>query len=110
MFWTQFKNLCTERGMSPNAVAAELGIPSGSITAWNKGACPRQTTIKRIADYFGVTPQYLLYGEAETKKDTTPQGGVELDNELREIWSTADEEERRVLLDMARMLKSRRGK
>lgn len=60
MFWTNFEKLCAEIGKSPNAVATELGIPSGSITAWSKGTKPRNQTIKKIADYFGVTTQNLL--------------------------------------------------
>lgn len=60
MFWTNFEKLCTEIGKSPNAVATELGIPSGSITAWSKGTKPRNQTIKKISDYFDVTVQSLL--------------------------------------------------
>ncbi len=62
MFWNRFSDLCLSVGMSPNAVAKELKIPSGSITAWKNGVTPRPLTVKKIADYFGVNVEYVLYG------------------------------------------------
>ena len=60
MFWSVFVGLCAKRGVSPNAVAKELALSSGSVTSWKGGAIPRPTTIKKIADYFGVTPDLFL--------------------------------------------------
>lgn len=60
MFWSAFVDLCAKRGVSPNAVAKELTLSSGSVTSWKGGAIPRPTTIKRIADYFGVSPDLFL--------------------------------------------------
>lgn len=60
MFWSVFVDLCAKRGVSPNAVAKELNLSSGSVTSWKGGAIPRPTTIKRIADYFGVSPDLFL--------------------------------------------------
>ena len=59
MFWNRFVELCNQKGVSPNFVAKELGITSGSVTSWKKGSVPRDTTIKKIADYFGVPVSYL---------------------------------------------------
>lgn len=64
MFWSVFVGLCAQRGVSPNAVAKELALSSGSVTSWKGGAIPRPTTIKKIADYFAVSPDLFL---AETK-------------------------------------------
>lgn len=60
MFWSVFVGLCAKRGVSPNAVAKELALSSGSVTSWKGGAIPRPTTIKKIADYFGVSPNLFL--------------------------------------------------
>ncbi len=60
MFWSVFVGLCAKRGVSPNAVAKELALSSGSVTSWKGGAIPRPTTIKKIADYFGVSPDLFL--------------------------------------------------
>ncbi len=60
MFWQNFIFLCAEKGISPNAVANELSLSSGSVTAWKGGTVPRETTLKKIANYFGVSVDYLI--------------------------------------------------
>lgn len=65
MFWNNYVRLCAERGKSPNGVAAELNVSSGSITGWKKGSVPRVALLQKIADYFGVSVASLL-GEDET--------------------------------------------
>lgn len=59
MFWERFVQLCAERNTKPNPVAKELGISSGAVTNWKNGAVPQSATLKRIADYFGVSVSYL---------------------------------------------------
>lgn len=68
MFFTIFYKLCEERGTSPNAVAKQLGISSGTVTGWKKGVQPRtKRTIQKVADYFGVSVNYMLgYEQKET--------------------------------------------
>lgn len=78
-FWTAFKELCDQNGTSPNAVAKELGLASGSITAWKNGRKPQFTTIGRLASYFGVGME-RFYGLSETEKaPTEPEGATEED-------------------------------
>lgn len=78
-FWTAFKELCDRNGTSPNAVARELGLSSGSVTAWKKGATPTMQTIGRIAMHFGVGME-RFYGLAETEKaPAEPAGASEED-------------------------------
>lgn len=60
IFFERFQNQCNALGRSPNAIAKELGIPSGSVSAWKSGAIPRAYTIKRLAEFFGVSASYLL--------------------------------------------------
>lgn len=65
MFWDNYVKLCNAAGKSPNGVAEELKISSGSITGWKKGAVPRSTTLQKIADYFNVSVAYLMGAEEE---------------------------------------------
>lgn len=44
MFWDTFYSMCLGAGKSPNRVAKELGIPSGSVTMWKKGSTPPTST------------------------------------------------------------------
>lgn len=60
MFWNTFYTLCCKRGKSPNGVAKDLGISSGSITSWKQGKVPHHRTLLKLANYFNVTTDYLL--------------------------------------------------
>lgn len=60
MFFDRFSDLCKEANSSPNAIAKQLSISSGSVTAWKNGTLPRTETIQKIADYFHVSADYLL--------------------------------------------------
>lgn len=44
------------------------------------------------------------------KKDPGQKTEAEIDGELLEIWNTGDEDEHRALLEVARLIKSRRNK
>ncbi len=72
MFWNNFVNLCNNKGKSPNGVCAELGYSTAIATKWKNGSIPRDTTLKKIADYFNVTVDYLL------GKTDTPTPGTEI--------------------------------
>ena len=64
IFFERFYRLCKTHRTSPNAVGAQLGLSSGSITAWKHGAMPRPDTIQKLADHFGVPVDYLLGKDA----------------------------------------------
>ena len=91
-----------------------LGVSSGVYSQWNtRRTKPRKSKLPAIAEYLCVSVADLLPDEepsAGIKKDPVPKDEVEDSEtaELRDIWSSADENERRDLLEMARMLKSRR--
>lgn len=59
-FYENYISLCNAAHKSPSAVASELGISSASVTGWGQGAKPRTATLRRVADYFGTTPEALL--------------------------------------------------
>ena len=107
-FYENYLALCEKVGKSPSRVALEIPLSKPTVTRWSNGGGITDATARKVANYFGVTVEELM-GEG-IKKDPVPKDGAE-DNEtaeLREIWSSADENERRDLLEMARMLKSRR--
>lgn len=91
-----------------------LGVSSGVYSQWNtRRTKPRKSKLPAIAEYLGVSVADLLPDEDPStgiKKDPIPKDEAEDSEtaELREIWSSADENERRDLLEMARMLKNRR--
>ena len=104
MFWTNFSTLCADKNLSPNAVATELKIPSGSITAWRNGATPRTKSLTKIANYFGVTVDYLLNAEKESPTSVAADGVDELDKEALDIMHQLPPEKRAAGLAMLRGL------
>ena len=63
MFWENFARLCNQVGKSPSRVAMDIGLSSTSVVGWKKGAEPRNSTMKQLADYFGVPVESLTADE-----------------------------------------------
>lgn len=70
MFWNNFILLCNSHDVSPNAVCAKLGLSTAIATRWKSGSTPRDTTLKKIADYFGVTVDYFNDGVSAPEKSS----------------------------------------
>ena len=64
MFYNRFVQLCNQVGKSPSATAVEIGLQKSVVTAWKKGSSPTDATLNKIADYFGVSIDYLLGNES----------------------------------------------
>ena len=63
MFYDSSMLLCEKNQIRPYTALKNIGIESKSILSrWRAGATPRSTTVKMIAEYFGVTPEELLFG------------------------------------------------
>ena len=77
MFWENFLKLCNEFNKSPNAVAKDLGITSGTVTSWKKGGVPYDRTKQKIADYFGISVGQLM-GEPIKEKAPPERRGVKV--------------------------------
>lgn len=74
MFWKNFIDLCNKKNVKPNPVAHELGISSGSITAWKNGRVPTSTTLQKLATYFGVTAEYFFTDHSEEAEAPVGKG------------------------------------
>lgn len=60
MFKEIFIRLCNERGEHPTVVCQKIGVTSSAFSKWTDESVPRKATLMRIADYFGVSVDYLL--------------------------------------------------
>lgn len=60
MFKQRFIRLCNERGVSPSAACSAIGLSNATFSCWTDESVPRKATLMRIADYFGVSTDYLL--------------------------------------------------
>ena len=74
MFFDRFSELCQAKGITPSRAAIEMGINKGTVSVWkNKGSLPQSAQLQKIADYFGVSTDYLLNGsdnDSSEKKET----------------------------------------
>ena len=62
MVFDNIKALCKERHISIHALEQQCGLGNATVSGW-KDRDPRATNLKRVADFFGVTMEYLLEGE-----------------------------------------------
>lgn len=60
MFYEQFAGLCKEKNISPSIVAETIGLNRSSVTFWKRGSTPKGETLRKLANYFGVSVDYLL--------------------------------------------------
>lgn len=99
MFWENYSELCKQKNISPNKAAAEIGVSSGSVTAWKNGRLPRSAVLVRIAEYFSVSVEDLL-----SKKEKPAETG-ELDAKFNEIWGDLTEEQKEAAIAFMRAFK-----
>ena len=84
MFWNNLIELCNQRKTTPTTVVKKLKISGASVTKWKNGSIPRDTTLKKIADYFAVTIDDLL-SEEEKKTvhvDEQEQGSLSAEEKI----------------------------
>ena len=65
-----FAQLCKQHGVTPYKVSKETGVSQPTLSEWKKGTyTPKQDKLQKIADYFGVTLDYLM-GNAHIDEQT----------------------------------------
>lgn len=59
-----FEDLCAKNGVTPYKVSKATGIATSTLSDWKKGiSTPKQDKLMKIADYFGVSLEYLMTGK-----------------------------------------------
>lgn len=67
-----FEQLLQKKGVSSYKVAKEAGVTQTALSNWKSGrSTPTAKTLQKIADYFGVTIDYLMTGD-----DSSEQQGL----------------------------------
>lgn len=124
MFKETFINLCNDRKESPSFVCRKVGIAPATFSCWTDESVPRRATLQRIADYFGVSTDYLLgkenkYAEkldlqlfggaaptVEIKTSDLTEGEIAL---IKVLDKLTDDEQKKVI-EYVEFLISKRGK
>jgi len=60
VFFNRFKALCDEKNISVYRACTDIGLNRSAVAKWKAGGRPNGTTAAKLADYFGVTTDYLL--------------------------------------------------
>ena len=90
-----FEKLCKERGVTAYRVCKATGLTTASISNWKAGRyTPKMDKMKKIADYFGVSVNYLMTGQMD--------GYYENDDTAAIAQQIFDNHDLRVLFDAAR--------
>ena len=109
MFLERTLELIEKKNISKNKLLTDLGLGKNSFVNWSeRGTVPSAETIEKIADYFGVTTDYLL-GRTDDINQKPGESNIKMDdfsyalyNESREL----DDDDKQRLLKYARMLRN----
>ena len=78
IFWKRLKQLCAEHNTTPTGVCKAVGLSTGSPPAWKRGSLPNPSAREKLAQYFGVDPDYFVT-EKEKAPAEKPTGATEDD-------------------------------
>ena len=109
MFYDIYCELCQKHGLTPSGAATKIGFNRASVTMWkNTGKAPKQDLLIRIAEYFGVSVDYLLGKEnaptPEGERDILDEVDVAFYGDYKELT----EDDKETLRAMARLMRERR--
>lgn len=96
IMYKEFEQLLQNRGLSSYKVAKDTGVSQTALSNWRSGkSLPTTKTLQKLADYFGVTIDYLT--------GTEPQEEYYLNRKTAAIAQDIfDNRELRLLYDAAR--------
>ena len=78
MFIQKMLELMEQKGIKRNKISKDLNFGINQIKYWEThGNIPSGDTVKKIADYLGTTPEYLLGESAEPKESSAVSASEE---------------------------------
>lgn len=96
MYYDVFQSLCNSRKVKPVDVSRATGISTATLTSWKKGVyTPKAEKLQLIADYFGVSLEYLTTGQQPEQYYLNPETAAI-------AQAVYDDPDLRVLFDAAR--------
>ncbi|MGC6174291.1 helix-turn-helix domain-containing protein [Lacrimispora sp. 38-1] len=92
-----FEKLCEQNKVTPYRVCKETGITTATISNWKAGRyVPKQDKMKKIADYFKVSVDYLMTGKedaSEEESELTTRDRRDIAKDLDRIMGEIKNEE-----------------
>jgi transcriptional regulator with XRE-family HTH domain len=104
-----FVQLLDRTGKKASDVAKATGIPSSTFSDWKKGkSSPKAEKLQKIADYFGVSVDYLMTGKEELDEKKNPYSdlkGIYLSYAKEAQDSGIDPDDIRLAIDTIKRLR-----
>lgn len=92
-----FEQLLQKYGVTSYKVSKETGVTQTSLSNWKSGRnTPSTKTLQKIADYFGVSVDYLMTGKEDPKeksKKLTARDERDIAKDLESIMSKLSNQE-----------------
>ncbi len=104
MFFDNFDRYCKQLGKTNSEVTKAIGLDPSSCTGWRNGSVPRNSTLKKLADYFGITVEELM----GTKKE--PAGMDGFDDAKKQVVELMDDMSQEEIDAFLTLLKSKAKK
>lgn len=99
-----FQDLCARKGITVYRISKDIGIATSTFSDWKNGkSTPKQDKLKKIADYFGVTVDYLMTGEesrysaGDALLDVRISEDVKLKEAIKKYYSLDDQKKKHVI-------------
>ncbi len=81
-----FEQLLQKYSISAYKVAKEAGVTQTALSNWKSGrSTPTAKTLQKIADYFGVTIDYLMTGDNSSEQGLTARDNRDIAKDLDSI-------------------------
>ena len=105
-FYEKVLPLCQKRGISITSLALSVGHSDATSVKWKRGSNPRPSTVKKIADSFGVPVEYF-YDEVSQPSPAVFNDAMQ--QELNNIFQSLDMKGKNALLSRAYELQDERN-
>lgn len=105
-----FLKLLEKKGVTAYKVGKATGIAGSTFSDWKSGrSIPKQEKLQKIADYFGVTVDYLMTGEDFKYSDDDALLDVQIseDFELKQAikkYYTLDDRKKKHIIELINFL------
>lgn len=93
------KELCGKKGISIAKLERDLGIGNGTI-AKSSSNFMRSDRLKAIADYFGVSMEYLMTGEEKIISGKVSYDITDFEYMIISLFRSAPEYKKQAILDL----------
>lgn len=101
---TRIRELRRAKGIDQKVMSIDLGVSQPTISDWESGRkIPSSKSAARLADYFGVSLDYLLGRDEDAKKEPDATHGTELssgEQALIQLFRRVPSDKRELVLAM----------